>query len=194
MDNNKNYIPACGIIGGVSGAVYGWKHPSEKTCMKIAKVKPTFVETMQGYKDCFNMQAAENAFNEEKITKEEYEKLKNLYSAISDTYEKEKKVVDISNTPYEERTESFRSAVRDAYSVRPKLWKNMMKFNKELQDKFAQLNIFNKNKFADTLFQAGTKLKVIFKELSKCASIGLAFGAVLGSGLGYFLNKIANNK
>jgi len=191
-NNNKNYIPISATIGGIGGAIYGWRHPSEKSCVKIAQTSPSFADTMQGYKSCFDLEKAKEALNEKKITQDEFTRIENLLNSINNVYEKEKKVAEIANTPYEERTQSFKSAVREAYGARPRLYKNMMKFTKELQDKFSDLKIYDKEKFTETYIAAGKKLKVIFKELSKNASIGLAAGIAGGTLFGYFLNRISN--
>ena len=185
-NNNKNYIPISAVIGGTGGAIYGWRHPSEKSCIKIAQTEPSFADTMQDYKSCFDLEKAKEALNEKKITQDEFTKIEKLLDSINNVYEKEKKVAEIANTPYEERTQSFK------YGARPRLYKNMVNFTKELQDKFSELKIYDKEKFTKTYIAAGRKLKVIFKELSKNASIGTAVGIVGGTLFGYFLNRISN--
>ena len=189
---DKNYIPACGVIGAGAGAVYAYRHPSKKACMKISQTGPSFVQTMGNYKDSFNMVNALTAFNEQKITKEEYTDLTQLYNAICSTYQKEKIVEDIVNTPYNQRTESYKSAVKKANASRPRLWKQMIKFNKYKQDKYAEMGIFDNEKFAQTLNDAGKKLKLIFKETSKRVAAGIVIGTAIGSAVGYYLNKISN--
>ena len=191
-NNNKNYIPASIAIGGIGGAIYGWRHPSENSCIKIAQTEPSYADTMQSYKSCFDLEKAKEALNEKKITQDEYTKIEKLLDSINNVYEKEMKVAEIANTPYEERTQSFKSAVREAYGARPRLYKSMINFTKELQDKFYGLKIFDKEKFTETYVAAGRKLSVIFKELSKNAGIGLAAGIAGGTLFGYFLNRISN--
>ena len=189
---DKNYIPTCSVIGAGAGAIYAFRHPSEKVCAKISKIGPDFAQTMKDYKDSFKMVNALDAFKKGEITKEEYNYLTQLHGAICNTYKKEQKVIDILNTPIAERTETYRSAVKKANASRPKLWKQIIKFNKDMQDKYAEIGIFDKEKFAQTLEAAGKKLKLMYKEISKRTVLGLVIGAVIGSAVGYYLNRISN--
>ena len=59
---DKNYIPTCSVIGAGAGAIYAFRHPSEKVCAKISKIGPDFAQTMKDYKDSFKMVNALDAF------------------------------------------------------------------------------------------------------------------------------------
>ena len=190
--DNKNYIPVCSLIGGGCSAAYAFRHPSEKMCIKFSQMKPSIPEAMKGYMDSFNIEQAKSNLYGGQITEGEYNSVRDLYNAIKDTYNKEQKVVDVLNTPYGERTVTLKSAIKDANASRPKLWKHLIKFSRNMQDKYAELGIFDKEQFEQVYNAAAKKAKLMFKETSKRMGMGLVIGSAIGAAVGYYLNRISN--
>ncbi len=192
MSNDNNYIGISTAIGGLGGAVYGFRNPNEQTITKITRMKPSLVDVMQEYRDSFNYLKAGDAFREGKITEEEYKRANDIRTAFHNVYEKEKQVIDIANTPIEERTKTFRQAVKEANATRPKLWKTIIGFDKDFRNKLIELEIFDAEKFSAAFKAIKGKMLFTYKELGKFAAKGLAIGAAIGAVVGIALNKISN--
>jgi len=192
MTKDNGYIGISTTIGAISGTVYGLRHPGEESLAKIQKLKPSTVDLMKEYRDSFDIMAAGQALKEGKITEDEYKKANDIRTAIHNTYEKEQQIIDIADTPLDERTKTFRQAVKEANATRPELWKSMFKLNGEFKQKLIDLKIFDNEKFTSAYNSAKKKTGTMYKELSKCAAKGLAIGAAAGIAIGVVLNKIAN--
>lgn len=190
VKKNNSYITMSTVTGAAIGAVYGFRHPSEQTCIKLAQLKPTVVETMKDYADSFDMSAASKAVAEGKINLKEYTDVKNIVNNLTDVMQKEQLVRDIEQTPFEQRTMSFRQAVKEANKSRPKLYKALFKLQQDFQNKLIENNIFNKEKFEQATAAAKNKMCTMYKMLSKCALKGLAIGAAIGLAAGFALSKI----
>ena len=191
MSSDKNYIPISVTTGAIIGTVHGFRNPSEAVCKKLAQTKPSLTETMKNYADCFDMKTAAQKVRTGELRLDEYQKTNNVYSAIYDVYEKEKQIIDVMETPIEERTMTFRQAIKEANKARPELWKAMFSLNKEFKQKLIDLGVFDAEKFSQTLKSAARKTALSYKELSKGAFKGLGIGAVIGTGIGLFLNHIS---
>lgn len=191
MSDTKNYIPASMAISGLCGGLYGFYHPNEESCLKLSKMKPTMVETFKDYKDSFNMANAQDALKKKKISQTEFDKLKKVIDNLSNVLQKEEYAEAVLNTPYEERTTSYKSAIKDANKARPKLWKSLFCLTTDFHNKLSDLEIMNQEKFKEALSAAKKRLKDTYKELSKGGLKGLAVGLVLGLGIGAFLNNVA---
>lgn len=192
--NNNSYIGISTTLGAAGGALYGFKHPNEKSCLKMSKLTPTVVDTMREYKDSFNLSAAKKSVAEGALNLQEYGKVENIVKNLTDVMEKEQTVKDILNTPFEQRTVSFKDAVKEANMARPKLYKSLLQLNKNFQDKLAESKIFDKEKFEAATKAAKKKTIAMYKELSRGTAKGLAVGAAAGAAVGYFLNSISKNK
>lgn len=192
MSKDHNYIGVSATLGGIGGAVYGFRHPSEKSIARIAQMKPSAIDTMMEYRDSFNIDTACDAVRSEKLTLDEFDKVKTIKNAIHETCEKEQQIIEVANTPIENRTKTFRQAVKEANATRPKLWKSMFLLNKDFKEKLIELNIFDAERFNAAMDAAKAKLKPLYKELSKGAAKGLAIGIAAGVAVGAFLNRIAN--
>ena len=191
MTTDKNYMPISVGTGAVIGAAYGFRNPSEKVCKKLAQ-KPTIVDTMKGYFDCFNIKEACEAVRGKQLTSDEFEKANNIRKAIYNTYQKEKQIVDIMNQSILERPMTFKQALKEANKTRLPLYKEMFCFNNEFKQKLVELNIFDAEKFSKVLEAAVNKTMLTYKELSKGALKGLSIGALIGVGIGAFLNNISH--
>jgi hypothetical protein len=191
MATDRNYMSISIATGAVIGAGYGFKHPSEEVCKKLALQKPTITETMKGYFDCFDMMKASEAIRSKALSADEYEKTNNIRKAIYNTYQKEKQIIDIMNMPIQDRPITFKQAVREANKTRPELYKKMIGLNGEFKQKLIDLQIFNTEKFSEILKATAKKTTLVYKELSKGAVKGLAVGTVIGTAIGYFLNNIS---
>ena len=71
------------------------------------------------------------------------------------------------NTPFAQRTMSLNGAIKEANSLRPQMYKNLLKMDVDLQSKLEELKIFNKKRFVETTKLAKNKLIATWKELSK---------------------------
>lgn len=187
-DNSiKPYIVTGATIGGLSGAGYGFLNPSEKSLSKIAKLKPEIYETMQGYRASFNMMNAKNALKSGALDLNSYGKVKDIADTFVEVAKKEKNIKRIMNTPFAQRTMSLNGAIKEANSLRPQMYKNLLKMDVDLQSKLEELKIFNKKRFVETTKSAKNKLIATWKELSKgiakIGAIGLVVGALLGLGI-----------
>lgn len=191
MTSDKNYMPISIGTGALIGAVYGFRNPSEEVCKKLAQQKPSIVDTMKGYFDCFDIAAASRAVQGRQLTSDEFEKTNNIRKAIYNTYQKEKQIVDIMNMPIEKRPMTFKQCIREANKTRPELYKEMFLFNNEFKQKLVDLQIFNTEKFTKILNEAAKKTVHTYKELSKGALKGLGIGILVGTGIGAFLNNIS---
>ena len=192
--NNTSYIPVTAAAGAVGGAFYGFKHPGEKSCLKISKLTPNIIDTMTEYKDSFNLETAKIATAEGKLQLNEYSKAENIVNSISEVIEKEQKVKEVLNTPFEQRTTTLKSATKEANALRPKMYKAFLEMTTDFQNKLVELNIFDKEKFSAATKEAKGKAVAVWKELSKGAAKGLAVGVAAGAALGYWLNSITKNK
>ncbi len=193
-EKNKSYIPITTAAAGIGGALYGFRHPGEKSCLKISKLTPTIIDTMKEYKDSFDIVAAKNALNSGSIKQDEFFKIENIIKNFSDTLEKELTIKEILNTPFEKRTKSYQTAVREANASRPKLYKSLLKFTKDFQNKLAELKVFDKEKFTAAAEAAKKKTIAMYKELSKNALKGLGIGIAVGVAIGFFLDSIAKSR
>lgn len=192
--SSDNYIPISASVGAIAGGLYGFRNPSEKVCKKIAGVKPTITETMKEYADSFDIMQAGKKVKSGELSLDEYKKTARIYKAVYNTFEKEKQITDVMNTPIEERTMTFRQAVKEANKTRPELYKAMFGFNNKFKAKLTELEIFDAEKFSQAYKQAAKKMVFMYKELGKGALKGLGIGAVAGVLIGHSLNKIADNK
>lgn len=190
VKKNNSYLTMSTATGAAIGAAYGFRHPDEQTCLKLSQLKPTVVETMKNYIDSFDMSAASKAAAEGKINLKEYTDVKHIVNNFTDVMQKEQLVRDIAQTPFEQRTTSFRQAVKEANAARPKLYKSMFKLQQDFKTKLIENNIFNQEKFVQATAAAKKKARAMYKMLSKCAFKGLAIGAAIGLAAGFALNKI----
>ena len=187
-DNSiKPYIVTGAAIGGLSGAGYGFTHPSAKSLSKIESLKPEIYETMQGYRASFNMTNAKNALKSGTLDLNSYGIVKDITDTFVNVAKKEKNIKKILNTPLDKQTISLKEAIKEANSLRPQMYKNLLKLDANLQNKLEELNIFNKQRFVETTKFAKNKLITIWKELSKgiakFGAVGLAVGALVGLGI-----------
>ncbi len=191
--SQKNYALTAGIAGGIGGAVYGLKHPGQNAVDKISKLRPTSVETFTGYRNSLNISNATKAVAEGKLDLATYNVVKNIADIFEKVIEKEQAIVDIQNTPYNQRTKSFRQALKEANSVRPKMYKALLKLNKNLQDKLSEAGAFDAKKMQETTSLAKTKMAKMYKYLAggiaKGAAVGLAAGALIGLGIHSIVKK-----
>lgn len=192
--NNTSYIPITAATGAVGGAFYGFKHPSEKSCLKMSNLKPTVIETMTEYKDSFNLENAKIATAEGKLQLDEYSKVEKIVKNFNDVIEKEQKVQEVLETPFEQRTTTLKNATKEANALRPRMYKALLQLTTDFQNKLVELNIFDKEKFASTTKATKAKAVTLWKELSKGAAKGIAVGIAAGVATGYFLNLISKNK
>ncbi len=192
--NNTSYIPITAATGAVGGAFYGFKHPSEKSCLKMSNLKPTVIETMTEYKDSFNLENAKIATAEGKLQLDEYSKVEKIVKNFNDVIEKEQIVKEVLDTPFEQRTTTLKNATKEANALRPKMYKALLQLTTDFQNKLIELNIFDKEKFASATKAAKGKAVTLWKELSKGAAKGIAVGIAAGVATGYFLNLISKNK
>lgn len=190
VKKNNSYLTMSTAAGAVCGAYYGFKHPGEQTCIKLAQLKPTFVDTMKNYIDSFDLSAASKAAAEGKINLKEYTDVKKIVENFTDVMQKEQLVRDISETPLEQRTTSFKQAVKEANAARPKLYKSILKLKSDFKTKLIENNIYNQEKFVQATAAAKKRAAAMYKMLSKGALKGLAIGAAAGLAAGYLLNKI----
>lgn len=192
--NNTSYIPIATATGAVGGAFYGFKHPSEKSCLKMSNLKPTVIETMTEYKDSFNLERAQVAAAEGKLQLDEYSKVEKIVKNFNDVIEKEQKVQEVLETPFEQRTTTLKNATKEANALRPKMYKALLQLTTDFQNKLVELNIMDKEKFCTTTKAAKAKAVTMWKELSKGAAKGLAVGLAAGAAVGYGLNFITRTK
>ena len=191
MSSDKNYIPISTVTGAVIGAGYGFRNPSEKVCKKIAQVKPSIIDTMKNYSECFDIKNAGAKVRSGELRLDEYKKTADIYGAIYNVYQKEQQVKDIMDMPIDQRPMTFKQAVKEANKSHIKLFKAMIKFNNSFKEKLTDLEIFDAEKFTKTYHQAAKKTALMYKELSKGALKGLGIGAMLGSFAGIALNNIS---
>ena len=191
MSDSKNYIPSSMAIAGIGGGIYGFYHPSEKSCQKLSQMKPTVVETFEGYRDSFNMAKAQEALDKKALGQKEFDMVKNVFDNLSNVLDKEHFAEEVLNTPFEQRKTSYKTAIKDANKARPKMWKSLFCLTNDFQNKLADLNILDLEKFKGTLSAAKKRCKAMFKELSKGGIKGLAIGLAVGLGFGAFLNSVA---
>lgn len=193
MSENRNYIGIGATTGAIAGTIYGFKYPSEKTCIKLAKLQPDVVTTMKEYRDCFDILAAGQAVRKGNLTIDEYKKINDIRTAIHNVYTKEKEIIDISNTPFENRTKTFKQAVKEANQARPDLFKAIFKLNKNLKSKLIENGIFDEERFLKAMKEASQKTLTAYKELLKGAlkwiTIGGIAGALISAGIIKILNK-----
>lgn len=189
---DNNYIPISAIAGGTFGAIKWFRNPSEKTCLKLAKLEPNMIDTLKEYRDCFDIQAAGSAVREGKMTLNDYKITNNIRTAIHNLFEKEKQVRDIVNTPFEKRTKTYKQAVKEANSGRKELFKSMLKLDKNIMPKLVENNVLDIEKFSKTMKAMEHKLIITLKELAKGALKGLAIGTIAGAIIGSALNKISD--
>lgn len=195
MSNNSitPYLTTGTFIGGLAGIGYGLKNPSEKSLDKIQKLRPRVYETMQDYRASFNLNKAKEAVLNQNLDLNSYTKVKNIADIFVDVAKKEKNIEKVLNTPYAERTISLKQAIKEANSLRPKMYKTLMSLDVELQNKLEKLKIFNKKKFVETTKFAKVKTIAMWKELSKgmikFGAMGVAIGALIGAGLYKIANK-----
>lgn len=192
MSKDNNCIITSSALGATAGTIYGFRHPSEKSCQKIARLKPTISQAMKDYRDCFDIMNAGQAVREGKLSIDEYKTVNSIRTAIHNAYEKEKQLADILNTPMEKRPMTFRQAVREANKTRPQLYKAAFKLNKKLRDKLVELNVFDIEKFSNTMNAVKKKAVVMYKELAKSSAKYLLIGTAAGAVTGCVLNKISN--
>ena len=183
-NNHSSVITTTTTIGGIGGAVYGFRHPSEASCLKISKSSPTIIETMTDYKDSFNLSAARQAVAENKLNLQEYSLVDDIVKNFTNTLEKEQIVKDILNTPLQERTQTLSSATKEANLARPKLYKSLLKLTNGFKEKLVELNVFDAEKFAQTTKAAKERTIAMYKELSKGAAKGLIIGVIAGMAVG----------
>lgn len=193
-NNHSSFIPTATAIGGIGGAVYGFRHPSEASCLKISKLSPTIVETMTDYRDSFNLSTAKQAVVENKLNLQEYSIVNDIVKNFTNTLEKEQIVQDILNTPIQERTQTLSKATKEANLTRPKLYKSLFKLTKGFKEKLVELNIFDAEKFVQTTKATKERTIAMYKELSKGAAKGLAIGIAAGVAIGYLIKSVLKNK
>lgn len=195
MSNNSitPYITTGAVVSGLAGAGYGLKNPSEKAVNKIRNLRPRVYESMQDYRASFNLKNAHEAVVNGKLDLNSYSKVKNIADTFVEVAKKEKNIERVLNTPYEKRTISLKQAIKEANSLRPKMYKQLLALDVKLQDKLEKLKIFNKNKFVETTKLAKNKTIAMWKELSKgmlkFGAIGIAIGSLIGAGLYKITNK-----
>ena len=197
VNNNNNHssvIPTTAAISGIGGAVYGFRHPSEASCLKLSKLSPTIIETMTDYKDSFNLNAAKQAVAENRLNLQEYTQVDNIVKNFTNVIEKEQIVKDVLNTPFKERTQTLGSATKEANLARPKLYKSLLKLTNGFKEKLVELKVFDAEKFAQTTRAAKEKTIAMYKELSKGAAKGLAIGIAAGVAVGYLLKSVLKSK
>ena len=191
--NNNSYIVTTGTIGALGGGIYKFRHPNEKVCQYVAQNGFSAVDSLKGYKDSFNPEAASKAVTSGKLPLNLYTKFKNLYESISDSLEKAIQEKKIINTPFEQRTKTLKEAIKESNASRAKFRRAMFGFDKPLQEKLSELNIFNKENFTNTIKESKKKVILSYKELSKGglkgALIGAAVGVLAGVGLKQLFTK-----
>ena len=192
MKKNDSCIGIAGTIGAVGGAAYAFRHPSEKVCKKIAENGPNIVNTLKAYKDAFTLKNAQAAVKSTELDLDSYTKLKNIVKTISQTLKKEQEVVNIANTPFAQRTKSYKEAVKEANKARSSFRKAMFSFSKELQDKLTKVGAFDPEKFKAVLTETKQRALYAYKELGKGSLKGLAIGAAAGVAVGVALKYILN--
>lgn len=193
-DNSiKPYIGTGLTVGGLAGAHYGLKNPSNKSFAIAENMRPFVHETMRDYRACFNLKNAKKAVMEGKLDLDSFSKIKELTNNFIDAAKKEKNIKKILNIPYSNRPISLKEAIKEANATRPKLYKSLFNFNVDLQNKLAELKIFNKQKFVNTINFAKTKAiamnKELIKGILKFGVIGASVGALIGAGVYKIVNK-----
>ena len=194
MSKDNNYIPITTAVGGIGGAIYGFRHPSEKSIARIEKLEPKITETMKEFRDCFDILTAGQSVREGNLALNEYQEVNDLRTLFHKAFEKEQQVIDVSNTPIEERKITFKEAIKEANEIRNKVWVKLITLNSELKEKMVKFGIFDLEKFNQVRNSCKTKFIATLKELSKGAAKTAAIGTAIGLGLGYYFNKISNNK
>lgn len=190
--SNTNYIIPTAIIGAGSGAIYGFRHPSEEACQKISFLHPTVTEAMNEYKNSFNMDKAAKALKNKKLTKDEFKIVEEIVNNLSNIIEKEENLNKVANTPFNERVQSFRSALKDANKSHFDVYKSFIKFSKNLQNKLIDLNVFDLERFSNNKKSVAKKALKMYKIVAQSAIKPIMICTGVGAAFGLFLNKIAH--
>lgn len=185
-----------GSAGAVAGGVYGFTHPSAKTIDKIYSLTQPLSETYKNYHDSFDKNAAHAAVVNGDIDLLTSTKIKQIISALKNVVDAEVKVDEIFNTPQNERSQTLKSAIKEAKQAHKNMRKQISFLkDKELFKKLEDLGIINKTLFLDTLTQATgdllTRIKLVFPKTIISAGIGAASFILVGLGLKSLFNKNA---
>lgn len=187
--SQRNYAITAGVAGGLGGAVYGLRHPSSKAVDKLAQLTPTTVETMQGYRDSFDISAAKKAVAEGKLDLKTFNTVKNITDVFDEIVQKEQAVVDIQKTPYAQRTKTLKQAIKEANAMRPKMYKSMFAFGR-IQDKLIETGVFDAEKMKQINKLTKQKMFKMYKYLAGSITKGLAIGAAVGALVGLGIHSI----
>lgn len=194
MTNNLNNIAIGTTTGAIIGGIYGFRNPSEKTFIKLSKLGLSTASTLKVYRDCFDMLSAGTAVRSGNLTLDEYRQTNNIRTAIHNVFEKEKQIMEIANTPFEQRTKTLQEAIKEANEARPNLYKEMFNFNNRLRTKLIENNVFDNKKFLNAMENMAKKSFIALKEVSKGALKWLGIGAITGAIIGYLANIISEKK
>lgn len=193
--SNRNTAIIYGTAGAIAGGVYGYNHPSVKTIDKIESLTQPLSKIYKNYYDSFDLNAVQNAVVNGDIDLATSTKVKKAISAMKNVVDAEVNLEEILNTPKNHRSQTLKSAAKEANSAHKSMRKHIKGLkNSDLWKKLEETKILNKELFLETLSQATDDFILKFKLLSKRAFIGAVAGAVSLALVGLGLKSLFNNK
>jgi hypothetical protein len=194
-DQKNNFIQnavittttACGALYGITGGKT--KFVSEKRFARLEQLTPTADEFFLNYSKCFNMEKAKEALQNDKISQELFEAVRNIRRAAIARLKNERAVRDIANKPFDQRKMTYKEAVKKANESAINFAKK--NFNiAGMQQKLVETGILDLEKYSKLMKEGQAKAKQVFKIIAAptAASIAVFSGIGLLAGIG--INKL----